>query len=39
VVTPVGLPETFTLVIPSDKFTRRCHAVWSYDKRIGVAFD
>jgi hypothetical protein len=39
VVTPVGLPETFTLVIPSDKFTRRCHAVWSHDKRIGVAFD
>ncbi|MDU6729544.1 MAG: PilZ domain-containing protein, partial [Bradyrhizobium sp.] len=25
--------------IPSDKFTRRCHAVWSHDKRIGVAFD
>jgi PilZ domain len=39
VVTPVGLPETFTLVIPSDKFARRCHAVWSHDKRIGVAFD
>jgi hypothetical protein len=39
VVTPVGLPESFTLVIPADKFTRRCHAVWSHDKRIGVAFD
>jgi hypothetical protein len=26
-------------VIPSDKFTRRCHAVWSHDKRIGVAFN
>src|SRR6201995_4367651 len=39
VVTPVGLPKAFTLVIPADKFTRRCHAVWSHDKRIGVAFD
>lgn len=39
VVSPVGLPEIFTLVIPSDKFNRRCHAVWSHDKRIGVAFD
>jgi|GEM_PF-2929212 hypothetical protein len=39
VVNPVGLPGAFTLVIPSDKFTRRCHAVWSHDKRIGVAFD
>lgn len=39
VVSPVGLPEAFTLVIPADKFTRRCHAVWSHDKRIGVAFD
>ena len=39
VVNPVGLPGAFTQVIPSDKFTRRCHAVWSHDKRIGVAFD
>lgn len=39
VVTPVGLPEIFTLQIPADKFARRCHAVWSHDKRIGVAFD
>jgi hypothetical protein len=39
VISPVGLPEAFTLVIPADKFTRRCHAVWSHDKRIGVAFD
>ncbi len=39
VVSPVGLPGAFTLVIPSDRFTRRCHAVWSHDKRIGIAFD
>lgn len=39
VVNPVGLPPIFTLVIPADRFTRRCHAVWGQHKRIGVAFD
>jgi PilZ domain len=36
---PVGLPEAFTLVIETDHFIRRCHAVWSSEKHIGVAFD
>jgi hypothetical protein len=36
---PVGLPEAFTLVIETDHFMRRCHAVWSSEKRVGVAFD
>jgi PilZ domain len=36
---PVGVPQSFTLVIETDQFMRRCHAVWSSDKRIGVAFD
>ena len=36
---PVGLPEAFTLVIETDHFIRHCHAVWSSEKRIGVAFD
>jgi hypothetical protein len=27
------------LVIEADQFIRRCHPVWSKDKRIGVAFD
>jgi len=36
---PVGLPEAFTLVIETDHFIRRCHAVWSSELRIGVAFD
>ncbi|CAL78693.1 conserved hypothetical protein [Bradyrhizobium sp. ORS 278] len=39
VVSPLGVPKSFTLMIPADKFTRRCHQVWSHDKRIGVAFD
>jgi hypothetical protein len=33
------LPQTFTLVIKTDKFLRRCHPVWSRDLRIGLAFD
>ena len=36
---PMGLPEQFTLVIETDHFRRRCHPVWSHDRRIGVAFD
>jgi PilZ domain len=36
---PVGLPEAFTLVIETDRLSRRCHAVWSSAERIGLAFD
>lgn len=39
IATPVGLPDRFTLVIASDHFMRHCHAVWSENRRIGVAFD
>ncbi len=35
----VSLPPSFMLVIEKDQFIRRCHPVWSNDKRIGVAFD
>ena len=37
--TPVGLPPTFTLVIQTDQFMRRCRPVWGNDKQIGVTFD
>ncbi len=39
IVSPVGLPDSFTLVIEGDHFLRHCHAVWSSAQRIGVAFD
>jgi hypothetical protein len=39
VVSPVGLPESFVLVIETDHFSRHCRSVWSRDKQIGVAFD
>jgi PilZ domain len=35
----VSLPPSFTLVIESNHIVRRCHPVWSNDRRIGVAFD
>ena len=39
IASPVGLPEAFTLVIESDHFMRHCHAIWSSEQHIGVAFD
>ena len=39
VANPIGVPPSFTLVIAADQFMRRCHAVWSSEQRIGVAFD
>ena len=39
IASPVGVPEVFTLVIEADHFMRRCHAVWSSERHIGVAFD
>lgn len=36
---PVGLPESFTLTIPSDRLNRQCRPVWVGDRRLGVAFD
>lgn len=39
IASPVGLPASFTLVIAADHFLRPCHAIWSADRRIGVAFD
>jgi PilZ domain len=35
----VSLPASFMLVIEKDRFIRRCHAVWSNDRRFGLAFD
>ena len=34
----VDLPETFTLVIERDHFARRCRAVWTNERRVGMAF-
>lgn len=39
VSSPVGMPNSFMLVIEADQFIRRCRPVWSVDQRIGVAFE
>ena len=39
VVSVVGIPTEFSLVIQSDNINRKCHVVWRKMNRIGVAFD
>ena len=39
VITPLFIPDRFTLVIPTDQLMRPCHIVWRKEKRMGVAFD
>ena len=39
IANPIGVPQSFTLIIAADHFKRRCHAVWSNDTRMGVTFD
>ena len=38
VATPVGIPEKFTLLIPSNKLRFACRVIYRKEKRIGVAF-
>jgi hypothetical protein len=39
VVTPLFIPDRFTLVVSSEQLNRQCHIVWRREKRIGIAFD
>jgi hypothetical protein len=39
VESPVGIPERFTLVLPSDGLHFPCRVVWRKGRRIGVAFE
>ena len=39
VVTPLFIPEKFTLIVPSDGLSRPCRVVWRKERRIGVTFD
>ena len=38
VVSPLGVPREFTLVIPSDDVRRECRLVWVKERRMGVSF-
>ncbi len=35
----IGIPDTFTLVVPHDAIMRVAHVQWRHSKRIGVVFD
>lgn len=39
VVTPLFIPDRFTLIVPSTGFKQPCHIVWRRERRMGVAFD
>ena len=39
VVSPLYIPDRFTLIVQSDQLKRPCHVVWRNERRIGVAFD
>ena len=39
VVTPLFIPDRFTLLVLTDQSKRPCHIVWRKEKRIGVRFD
>jgi hypothetical protein len=38
IVSPIGIPNEFTLVILSDKVQQQCQVVWRTAQRIGVSF-
>ena len=39
VVTPLFIPDRFTLFVPSEQLKRPCRIAWRKQKRIGVTFD
>ncbi|MEH2505799.1 hypothetical protein V1290_004610 [Bradyrhizobium sp. AZCC 1578] len=39
VISPVGIPERFTLVIEADHIHVPCRVVWRKETRIGVHFE
>jgi len=39
VVSPLYIPDRFTLVVGTDQLKRPCRIVWQTERRIGVAFD
>jgi PilZ domain len=39
VVSPLFIPDRFTLFIQSEQSRRRCRVVWRKGKRMGIAFD
>ena len=38
VVSPIGIPQEFDLVIEAENTRRHCRVVWRKERRIGVTF-
>jgi hypothetical protein len=39
VVTPLFIPDRFTLSVHTEQMRRPCHVVWRREKKLGIAFD
>ena len=39
VVTPIFIPDRFTLIVQTEQLKRPCHIVWRKENRMGVAFE
>jgi hypothetical protein len=39
VVTPLYIPDRFTLIVKSDGLARPCRVIWRRSKRLGITFD
>jgi hypothetical protein len=39
VVTPLFIPDRFTLVVQTAQLKRPCRIVWRKERRMGVAFE
>ena len=39
VASPVGIPDSFTLIINKDGVKRPCHIAWRSARRIGIRFN
>jgi hypothetical protein len=39
VVTPLFIPDRFTLSVHTEQTRRPCHVVWRGEKKLGIAFD
>lgn len=39
VESPLGIPERFLLVMPSDQLSRPCRTIWKSERRLGVRFE
>ncbi|MDO9414262.1 MAG: PilZ domain-containing protein [Pseudolabrys sp.] len=39
VISPLGIPERFLLVIRADEFSKSARMVWHKENRIGIVFE